>query len=212
MYSTAQYYCNSTFLLELDDRKFRNREKKKEIKYHILQQVHEMSVHYELHTLEDFLGSQLCQDGTNFCSTLCHCLHHQGHTWQATSYSWLKQHTARKDSIHCIYSETDSALFTQRGIKATPCIPRGTSFLFLPEPRLLSSSSSVLKTSFKSNFFFCFPGGGGGAAAAAFGVLGCCCAGEFQIFTTASTQSTYYYSTWREATPLIHTLQIYEDR
>jgi len=93
-----------------------------------------------------------------------------------------------------------------------PCIPRGTSFLFLPEPRLLSSSSSVLKTSFKSNFFFCFPGGGGGAVAAAFGVLGCCCAGEFQLFTAASTNPTYFYSIWREATPQIHTLQIYEDK
>lgn len=117
MFSTALYYCNSTFLSKLNYRKFRKKEKKKAIKYHILQQVHEMCIHYELHTLEVFLGTQPCQDGTDFCSTLCHCLHHQGHTWQATSYSWLKQHTARKDFIHCIHSEMDSVLFTQYGTK-----------------------------------------------------------------------------------------------
>lgn len=34
--------------------------------------------------------------------------------------------------------------------------PRGMSFLFLPDPMLLSSSSSVLKASFTPIFFFSF--------------------------------------------------------
>lgn len=117
MFSIALYHCNSTFLSKLDDRKYRKREKKKEIKYDILQQVREMSIHYELHILKVFLGSQPCQDETDLCPTLCHCLRHQGHTRQGTSYSWLKQHTARIDFIHCIYSEMDIVLLKQYGAK-----------------------------------------------------------------------------------------------
>jgi len=74
--------------IKTSDRKIQKK-RKEEIKYHILQQVHEMCIHFELRTLEVFLGSQPCQDGTDFCSTLCHCPHHQEHTWQTTSYSWL---------------------------------------------------------------------------------------------------------------------------
>jgi hypothetical protein len=55
MISLASYYCNSTFLSKLEDRKFRDRENKKEIKYQILQQVHDTSIHCELHTLQVFM-------------------------------------------------------------------------------------------------------------------------------------------------------------
>lgn len=134
-------------------------------------------------------------------------------TYVASHKLFVTEATQRQKRLHSLHLLWDGqCLIHTIWDKAMPCIPRGTSFLFLPEPRLLSSSSSVLKTSFKSNFFFCFPGGGGGAVAAAFGVLGCCCTGEFQIFATASTHTTYFYSIWRRATPQIHTLQIYEDR
>lgn len=36
--------------------------KRKEIKYHILQRVHKMSIHYEMYTPEAFSGSQPCHD------------------------------------------------------------------------------------------------------------------------------------------------------
>lgn len=212
VFSLASYYCNSTFLSKLDDRKFRDREKKKEIKYHILQQVHDISIHYKPHTLEVSLGCQPCQDETDFCPTLYQSP--PSGAYVASHKLSMTEATHCQKRLHSMHLLWDGQWLTHTiSDKAMmQYIPRGTSFLFLPEPRLLSSSSSVLKTSFKSNFFFCFPGGGGGAAAAAFGVLGCCCAGEFQIFTTASTHSTYFNSIWTEATLQNHTLQIYADR
>lgn len=185
-------------------------QRKEDIKYHIFQQVQK----YRLWTVYtcSFLRQSALTRWNRFLSHTVSLSPPSG-TYVANWKLFMNDATDCQKRLHSLHLFRDGqCLIHIIWDKAMPFIPRGTSFLFLPEPRLLSSSSSVLKTSFKSNFFFCFPGGGGGAAAAAFGVLGCWCAGEFQLFTTASKHSTYFYSIWREPTLQILTLQIYEDK
>jgi len=101
MFSVALYYCNSTFLSKLDDRKFRKREKKKEIKHHILQQVHEMKIHYELHTLSFFRQSALSRWNAFLFHTLS--LSPPSGTYVASHKLFVTEATQCQKSLHSLH-------------------------------------------------------------------------------------------------------------